>query len=300
MSSQETSQTSPELLALQKLNWKKSELRYLRDRYLKTPISVIAASLNKRPSEVTKVMRLLNLQKHAKWSKQEEDYLKDHFDTMEIVDLANQLGRSVGSVKFKMHTMGLRVSQSFMHVLTVELASQKLKCNKEILYRGIRSGKLKYAGRKKGKTGGYVLYEEELREYIVNNYPHYKFRCLISGKPCTGDIYHQDHVPYDSKVVKPSKPTRFDLLYDCKNPEMPEELVGIMEQIRANENLRQPRLSEALGYNEQWYKLLVHQMTAKKKHIQLDTFSQVLQAMGWRVRLVIERGAGYSSANPSD
>lgn len=300
MSNQETPATSPELLQLKRLKWKKSELRYLRDRYAKTPIAVIAASLNKSYSEVSKVMKLLNLKKCAKWSQQEEDYLKDHFDTMELVDIANQLGRSPGAVKFKMHTMGLRVTQSFMHILTVEIAARKLGCAKDILYQGIKNGRLKTGGRKKGKTGGYVLYEEELREYIVYNFPNQRFNCLISGKRVVGDIYHPDHVPYDSKVIKPARPTRFDLLYQAKNPEMPFEMVGIMEEIRAIENFTQAALTEKLGYHKQWYRWLIHNMSANRKHLSLDVLAAVMDALGWTVKVTIERKSGYRDAHTGD
>lgn len=89
-----------------KVIWSDSEIKYLKESYLKKELEEISTEINKSKYQINLMLGKLKLIVKRDWTQSELDFLKENIERSTIW-LAGELNRSVASIKSKKRVMKL-------------------------------------------------------------------------------------------------------------------------------------------------------------------------------------------------
>lgn len=236
-----------------RLRWNRKEDVFLIENYEKFVSKDLADEFNhnfphrqRSVGSINQRLMKLNLRKRRRWTDAEVDYLKDRMGQVSLSEIAKYLHRSVGAVRKKLSDLGISLKDEMSDSIT-EIAN-KIGCSSNLIYAGIKAEKLLYHGRTNKVSGAYLISIQDVRDFIVYHYSDRWFKCYECGKPVLGDMYTKDCIPAGFKKPKP-EPTKFiEVKEDYR-----DRFLNIIDRTRLNKKISSTELSEALGYNPQWY-----------------------------------------------
>lgn len=236
-----------------RLNWNRKEDVFLIENYQKYIASELHEKFNQEfphrqrsSSSISQRLLRLNLKKRRRWTDKEIEYLIDRIGQVSIKEISKYLHRTVGAVRKKLSELGISLKDELSDSLT-EIAN-KINCSANVLYSGVKDGRLACHGRTNKVSGAYLISVQDVRKFIVKYYSDRWFKCLECGKDVLGDIYTKDCIPAGFKKQKPDPVKLFKLGDDHS-----QKFIDVIERKRLIKKISPKTLSNAIGYNDQWY-----------------------------------------------
>lgn len=92
-----------------KIEWTTEEIEYLKSNYNFISLKKLSKELDKSEYQINLMLTKLNLLEKRSWTQEELDFLRQNL-TKSTISLANQLKRSVASIKSKKRTLKIGIN----------------------------------------------------------------------------------------------------------------------------------------------------------------------------------------------
>lgn len=100
---------NPKSKKYNKIQWTTEEIEYLKSNYNFISLKKLSKELDKSEYQINLMLTKLNLLEKRSWTQEELDFLKQNLNKSSI-SLANQLKRSVASIKSKKRTLKIGIN----------------------------------------------------------------------------------------------------------------------------------------------------------------------------------------------
>ena len=87
--------------------WRECDKEMIRKHYYDMPISDLAKKIGRSEASVAAMACRMKMRPRAKWTKEEEEYMEDHWGSVSVPAIAARLNRSIDAVKVRATGLGL-------------------------------------------------------------------------------------------------------------------------------------------------------------------------------------------------
>lgn len=246
--------------------------------YVNIDLREFAKSMNIPVEAVYRRLRRLGLTKVRRWTEKEDQYLRDHYDSKTISNIAKQLFRTERAITTRIAILGLtRKERDSMTVLEI---AQLIGMSETVLYNAIKNGEIE----------DYSLNErvhdvaiEDVRDFVVKNYPYRSFKCLKCNTHIDGDLYCDLHLDHSLKVIKKKPPYKFTIKDD---DDMLWNITNALYNMRLQRKMKQVDISDILNKESQYYSRIER---GCRPALTLVALRDIVATIGCKLTIEIER-----------
>lgn len=246
--------------------------------YINIDLRDFAKSLNIPVESVYRRLRRLGLTKVRRWTEKEDQYLRDHYDSKTISNIAKQLFRTERAITTRISSLGLtRKERDSMTVLEI---AQLIGMSETVLYNAVRNGEIE----------DYSLNErvhdiaiEDVREFVVKNYPYRSFKCLRCDRVQDGDLYCDLHLDHELRATKRKPPYKFTIRDD---DDMLWNISNALYNMRCQRKMKQTEIAEILNKESQYYSRIER---GCRPALTIEALRKIVATIGCKLTIEIER-----------
>lgn len=255
--------------------------RHIRSNYKKKRLNVIAQELGLKPSEVYAAAKTMGIRLKRRWLPEEDDYLRDAIDRLSVRSIAKNLFRTPSAIYKRIRELNLEIQKNEFNIKAI---CRRIGIGNHVLYNAVKSGKLRVHGRDVTGSKSYIVDLNDVREYMVKHQHLRMCRCYQCGEAAHGDIFCKKH-EFVLDKIKHHLPTTH--VIRCETVEQSyRDLGGALAEVRRVEGVSQKEISARCQYHERWYGNIER---GDKRQFALDVMIEVLQALGYKMSIQIEK-----------